>query len=51
MKWGPENKRFSTMRFKGEKDEKRKTENMIKIKIVNYENIRKYDKIKILKNH
>ena len=46
MKWGLGNLRFATMRLRGEKDEKKKTK-----KILNYENIRNYDKIKILKNH
>ena len=45
MKWGQENLRFTTMRLKGEKKKKEKNS-----KTRNYENIKKYDKIKILKN-
>ena len=46
MKWGQEKQRFAKMRLRGEKEKKGKTN-----KILNYENIRKYDKIKISKNH
>ena len=48
IQWGQGNLRFATMRLRGEKDENEKREK--NNKILNYENIIKYDKIKILKN-
>jgi hypothetical protein len=36
MKWGQQNKRFGTMRLRGEKRKREKRENMIKMKIIKY---------------